>query len=298
MLLEDFLNYFRSVKNRSLRTCKEYKKCIDQMHVYIRTNRHDEEDELSFYRAVTKHDMIAYITFCDSVLKNDAQGRCLKISAARAFYQYLFEHDYISQNVMMAVPRPQRKVKPVKCMSLVDSVVLLQSATKHPIEFYRLRNTCMLTIFLNCAFRLSELANIKLKDVTNDAITVLGKGNKVRTVHINPAVRDTLNKYLQIRPSGDEMLFVDQYGKSITSGTIASIVKENIKRAGLNPTLSTHKLRHTSATLMHKYGNADIRVLQSVLGHASIATTERYLHVDTVQSINAVNGNPLASLIL
>lgn len=130
------------------------------------------------------------------------------------------------------------------------------------------RDHGIITIILNCALRLSELASLDIDQVDNEVISVVGKGNKERRIYLTPAAKKSINKWIQ------------------------NVVKKYIIASGLDPeSISTHKLRHTSATLMYKYGRVDIRSLQQILGHESVATTEIYTHIDEHQLQSAVNSN-------
>ena len=162
------------------------------------------------------------------------------------------------------------------------------------------RDYYILTIFLNCALRLSELAKLNIEQVESDIMTVIGKGNKERKIYLTPTVKQSINKWMKIRRSIDvdtNALFISRNNRRLTTRSIQNVVKKHIVAAGINPDgLSTHKLRHTSATLMYKYGHVDIRSLQKILGHESIVTTEIYTHVDDNQLYAAVNANPLAMM--
>ena len=148
--------------------------------------------------------------------------------------------------------------------------------------------------------RLSELVGINLSDIKEDTLTVLGKGAKERTIYLNNACLDALTKYLKVRPNCEELnglqpLYVSKRKKRISPKTVQYTVKKYIKIAELDPTkYSTHKLRHTAATLMYTMGEVDIRSLQEILGHESVATTEIYTHVNNNRLKDAVNRNPLA----
>jgi site-specific recombinase XerD len=117
---------------------------------------------------------------------------------------------------------------------------------------------------------------------------------------MTPAVKQALDQWLSIRNSmtvATNALFISRNHSRLTKRAIQNVVKKHIMAAGLNPEgLSTHKLRHTAATLMYKYGRVDIRSLQQLLGHESIATTEIYTHIDDGQLQAAVNANPLAMM--
>lgn len=163
-----------------------------------------------------------------------------------------------------------------------------------------MRDNCIITIFLNCALRLSELASLNIDQVNADILSVIGKGNKERKIYMTPAVKQALAEWLTLRATksiSSDALFISRNGGRLTTRAIQNVVKKHITASGLNPKgLSTHKLRHAAATLMYKYGHVDIRSLQQLLGHKSIATTEIYTHVDDSQLQAAVNANPLAMM--
>lgn len=152
--------------------------------------------------------------------------------------------------------------------------------------------------------RLSELTGINMNDIDfeNNKLTVIGKGDKERTVYLNKACVKAIHNYLAIRPhdgvsfASRNALFLSEQKKRISNRTVQYIVKQNLEGAGIDSNkYSVHKLRHTAATLMYQYGQVDIRALQEVLGHESIATTQIYTHVDNEQVRNAIESNPLAN---
>lgn len=164
------------------------------------------------------------------------------------------------------------------------------------------RNFAIITLFLNCGMRLSELVGINLKDIDYNEykLNVIGKGNKERTVYLNNACIEAIKNYVAVRPkdgikfNSKDALFLSERKERISNRTVQYIVKQEFKLAGIDPDkYSVHKLRHTAATLMYKYGNVDIRALQELLGHESISTTEIYTHVDNEQIRSAVENNPL-----
>ena len=153
--------------------------------------------------------------------------------------------------------------------------------------------------------RLSELVGINIKDIdfSENKLTVIGKGNKERTIYLNRACINAINDYLKERPHDSikaqdrDALFLSERHERISNRTVQYIVKQELAQAGLDTKkYSNHKLIHTSATLMYQYGNVDIRALQELLGHESISTTEIYTHVNNEQVRNAVESNPLANL--
>ena len=191
-----------------------------------------------------------------------------------------------------------------KYLSLDESMCLLKVA-QHEDNRNHIRDYAIITMFLNCGMRLSELVNINIKDInfTDSKLNVIGKGNKERVIYLNKACIKAINEYLEIRPKEKikydsvDALFLSERCERISNRTVQLIVKKELIKAGLDVNkYSVHKLRHTAATLMYQYGDVDIRALQELLGHESISTTEIYTHVDNSQVRNAVESNPLANL--
>ena len=159
-------------------------------------------------------------------------------------------------------------------------------------------------IFLNCGLRLAELVSINLSDLGSDFITVTGKGNKQRSVYINDVSKSAIEDYLKnernydnLTEDGRKALFVSAKGNRISRRMVQYVVENRLKAAGLgDKSYSTHKLRHTAATLMHKSGNVDVRVLQKVLGHKNLGTTQIYTHIDDEQVKTAIESNPLSKI--
>ena len=134
-------------------------------------------------------------------------------------------------------------------------------------------------------------------------MTVLGKGNKERVVYLNNACLDAINAYLAVRPrdgipvTDRNALFISRNHRRISPKTVQHIVKTYLEKSGLGGQgYSTHKLRHTAATLMYQHGDVDIRVLKDILGHANLGTTQIYTHVSDKQKKHAVDQNPLANV--
>ncbi|MEA4932782.1 MAG: tyrosine-type recombinase/integrase [Lawsonibacter sp.] len=176
----------------------------------------------------------------------------------------------------METPKQPKRI--VRCLTLEESVRLLIEAGSSSI-----RDNCIIIIFLNCALRLSELAALNVDQVNTDVLSIIGKGNKERKINMTPAMKQALTQWVRYRSSmavDTDALFISRNHRRLTPRAIQNVVKKHILAAGINPDgLSTHKLRHSAATLMYKYGHVDIRSLQQLLGHESIATTEIYTHV-------------------
>ena len=195
-----------------------------------------------------------------------------------------------------------------KYLSLDDSKKLLEATEDNQSDENKERDVAIITLFLNCGLRLSELVSINIKDIdfNENKLTVIGKGNKERTIYLNKACVNALKNYLTVRPKegvkvdskgSNKALFLSKRLERISKRTVQYLVNKELQRAGLDTSkYSTHKLRHTAATLMYQYGQVDIRALQELLGHKSISTTEIYTHVSNEQVREAVEKNPLADL--
>ena len=184
-------------------------------------------------------------------------------------------------------------------LSLEQSIELLNAVEGPNAE----RDRCILTLFLNCGMRLSELVGINISDVlrNNDTLRIFGKGSKERIVYLNEACQAAIEAYKPVRSqmagSSVSAFFVSNRRKRMSRETVHAMVKKTLLKAGLDPDkYSSHKLRHTAATLMLQNG-VDVRTLQEVLGHEHLNTTQIYTHVDNSELRLAAQANPLADYI-
>ena len=253
---------------------------------------------------ITLDDIHSYLFFLTNKFQSKPATRARKAASIRVFFKYLSQKGLISQNPAMNLETPKLGKRIPKYLSLDDSKKLLAVADSED-DRNRERDYAILTLFLNCGIRLSELVGINIKDIdfSENKLNVIGKGNKERTIYLNKSCVNSINSYLSVRPKtgikkgSEDAMFLSERLERISNRTVQHIVKQELLKAGLDTNkYSVHKLRHTAATLMYKYGNVDIRALQELLGHESISTTEIYTHVDNEQIRNAVEDNPLANL--
>ena len=181
-------------------------------------------------------------------------------------------------------------------------------ASNNDDKRYPERDYAITTLFLNCGMRLAELVGINIQDIKfeENQMTVIGKGNKERTIYLNKACIKAITEYMAVRPkngvkkdskNSDKALFLSERRQRISRRTVQDIIYRELQLAGIDTKkYSVHKLRHTAATLMYQYGGVDIRALQELLGHESISTTEIYTHVSNEQVRTAVERNPLADI--
>ena len=314
--LNSFLDYTATILNKSQNTVKEYNYDLNTFLKYIlyhfkMTNEKDLKQisirnmSLETVSKITLDDIHSFLFYLTNTYNSKAATRARKVSSIRVFFNYLCNKaGLIEKNPAQNLETPKLDKRIPKYLTLDDSKKLLE-AVNDMDDRNKERDYAIITLFLNCGMRLSELVGINIKDINfNDQkLNVIGKGNKERTIYLNSACMNAVNKYLAVRPHDNvkydskDALFLSERRERISNRTVQSIVKQELKRAGLDTNkYSVHKLRHTAATLMYKYGNVDIRALQELLGHESIATTEIYTHVDNSQIRNAVESNPLANI--
>ena len=314
--LNSFLDYTATILNKSQNTVKEYNYDLNTFLKYIlyhfkMTNEKDLKQisirnmSLETVSKITLDDIHSFLFYLTNTYNSKAATRARKVSSIRVFFNYLCNKaGLIEKNPAQNLETPKLDKRIPKYLTLDDSKKL-REAVNDMDDRNKERDYAIITLFLNCGMRLSELVGINIKDINfNDQkLNVIGKGNKERTIYLNSACMNAVNKYLAVRPHDNvkydskDALFLSERRERISNRTVQYIVKQELKRAGLDTNkYSVHKLRHTAATLMYKYGNVDIRALQELLGHESISTTEIYTHVDNSQIRNAVESNPLANI--
>lgn len=314
--LNSFLDYTITILNKSPNTIKEYNYdiAIFLKFIMIHFKLTSEKDYkkikindlgIEYIKKIKLEDIHAYISYMATTLKSMPATRARKVSSIRVFFNYLSQKaKLIDINPAQNLETPKLGKRIPKYLSLDESMNLLK-ATHDDDNRNKTRDYSIITIFLNCGIRLSELVNINIKDInfSDCKLNVIGKGNKERTIYLNKACISTINEYLKTRPNegikldSKDALFLSERKERISNRTVQTIVKNELRKAGLDINkYSVHKLRHTAATLMYQYGNVDIRALQELLGHESISTTEIYTHVDNSQVRNAVESNPLANI--
>ncbi|HSH51415.1 MAG TPA: tyrosine-type recombinase/integrase [Bacteroidales bacterium] len=280
ILIKEYLEYLKN-NDKSINTIKNYKVDLIDFEKYINNKNINitkvEEQHIEDYKKHLKDRSLASST------------RARKITAIKSFYKYLKRKHYISTNPAEDIIAPSIKKRNPVYLTLQESIKLVNT-TSDQDEPYRSRDKLMLLLFLTDALRAEELTNIKLTDIKENTLTVIGKGNKEREVFLNSDIIKALKDYLKYRHNVSEYLFISNRDKHISKRTVQYTVDKYLSKAGLDTTkYSTHKLRHTAATLMYKYGNVDIRALQEILGHESIATTQIYTHVDSEIKQDAAN---------
>lgn len=317
-ILRDFLSYHETVKAHSRRTVDEYYLDLRNFFRYMKQIRDpslsdkslDEVDimdvDLDFVASVTLTDIYGYMTYLsrdrirypnspNSEYGLNAASRARKIATIRSFYNYLTNKMHLlRENPVKDIDSPKLKKTLPKYLTLDESLHLLDAVDGKNQE----RDYCILTLFLNCGLRISELVGLNLSDVQGDSLRILGKGNKVRIIYLNDACKDALDRWLAVRRPiqgrDSNALFLSSRNERISRSMVHAMVKKRLGEAGIDSTqYSSHKLRHTAATLMLQNG-VDVRAVQEVLGHDHLNTTEIYTHIDNESLRVAAKANPLS----
>ncbi|MDE6838176.1 MAG: tyrosine recombinase XerC, partial [Acutalibacter sp.] len=311
-LVQQYAMYLRNIKGLSAKTVENYCMDLRTFFRFLKQSRQlvppktpmEEIDlrdiDLDFIRDIRTYDIFEFMNYVADDRNNVSSTRQRKSSALKSFFKYLTIHEnLLSENPTDNLTPPKAKKALPHFLSLEQSIELLNAVEGPDQE----RDRCMLTLFLNCGMRLSELVGINISDVlrNNDTLRILGKGNKERMVYLNSACLEAIDAYLAVRPKDGVIdrnaLFLSSRKQRISPKTVQYIVKKYLDKIGLSgPGYSVHKLRHTAATLMYRYGDVDIRVLQDILGHENLGTTEIYTHTSSRQMEDAINANPLAKV--
>lgn len=308
-LVQDYLTYVEAIKGHSSLSVLEY---ASDLRTYFRfmvkhkglfpADTPDNELDLTivdinFIKTITLNDTYTFLIYCKNERRNNEATRARRVVAIRRFFSYLSENlGLLPANPMKNLDAPKTKKSLPKYLTLDESKKLLSVISGKNKE----RDFAIVTLFLNCGMRLSELVSINYNDIKSDGtIVITGKGNKERTIYLNQACIDAITAYMKIRPNDkvkDRALFLSSRYQRINPRTVEIMVNKYIDMAGLGGRgLSVHKLRHTAATLMYQHGNVDVLVLKEILGHENLGTTEIYTHIQSDASKNAVDSNPLAN---
>ncbi len=316
--LNSFLDYSITILNKSSNSIKEYNYDLMMFFRFIKLhfnltseiefqNININDIDIGTLKKITLDDIHAFLSYITIHFKSKASTRARKVSTLRIFFKFLCKKEkLINVNPAQDLETPKLDKRLPKYLSLDDSKKLLNITSNEDNRNYA-RDYAIITLFLNCGMRLSELVSINVQDIdfSDCKLNVVGKGNKERTIYLNKACMNAISSYLPTKPIvskhdskySEKALFLSERKTRIGNRTVEHIVSKHLAAAGLDTKkYSVHKLRHTAATLMYQYGKVDIRALQELLGHQSISTTEIYTHVSNDQVRKAVENNPLSNI--
>ena len=317
-IVRDFASYKGSIQNCSQKTVDEYlfdlrtffryllskEQCIDPSSEEF-TKIDVSVVDLERLRAVRAEDIYDFLYYAGQQRGNQWSARARKLAALRALFRFLVNRKHLLEdNPTIDIDSPKPKKSLPKVLTLDESLRLLEAVEQDTESKFRTRDYAILTLFLNCGMRVSELVGINLSDIDSglQSLRVTGKGNKERIIYLNDACRTALKEYITVRTSpqytkiAERALFLSRLEQRISVKTVQAMVYKYLKLADLEAKhYSVHKLRHTAATLMYQTGNVDVRVLKEILGHEQLNTTQIYTHVSNADMEKAMAQNPLAS---
>lgn len=311
-VLKKFLGYLQTVKGKSPKTVEEYYIDLRTFFRYLKVHfgkvpKDAVFEEISIsdvgidmLKQVGLTDVFEYMNYLATVRGNHEAARARKASSLRHFFKYLINKTCeLESNNIEELETPKLAKRLPKFLTLEQSKKLLETVNLRG-EKSKERDYCILTLFLNCGLRLSELAGININDFREDGtLRVIGKGNKERIVYLNSACKNAVASYRKVRPNVKDRraFFISRQHNRISVKTVQALVKKYLELSGFGGMgYSTHKLRHTAATLMYQHGGVDIRILKDILGHENLGTTEIYTHISNAQVKNAIDANPLAEV--
>ncbi len=316
--VERFLKYKLVIQGRSVRTVSEYRSDLHLFFQYLiasKEGRPTEGEEFAaisiagvdtaFVKTITSLDILEFLFYIANTKENAPAARARKLSAIRAFFKYMVATEHVlEKNPAADIETPKKKTVLPKYLTQDESLDLLTAVAEDHESKNKERDYCIITLFLNCGMRLSELVGINISDIDKEmrSLRVVGKGNKERIVYLNDACRDALSSYLLCRTRAENIqdknaLFLSRLQKRMGRQAVQNVVYKYLREAGMeNKHFSTHKLRHTAATLMYQEGGVDVLALKEILGHEQLSTTQIYTHIGNKQLEEAVAKNPLADV--
>ena len=310
-IVKEYLFYLETIKIKSKKTDDEYYIDLRTFFRYLKKSRKLVPDDAEFedikiddvdinlIKSVTLNDAYEYMDYLYRERNNQSAARARKCSSLKGFFDFLYSKKHlINSNPIAQLEVPKRKKALPKYLTLEQSIELLNAVEGK----YKERDYAILTLFLNCGLRVSEMSGLNYTDIrTDNTMRVVGKGNKERVVYLNSACIDAISDYMKVRPvdgvKDKKALFISRNNQRMSVKTIQAMVYKYLAKIGLDAQgYSCHKLRHTAATLMYQHGGVDVRVLKEVLGHENLGTTEIYTHLSSEQMKNAADSNPLSKV--
>ena len=287
-LVEDFLQFLRHERGQADNTARTYALLLGKFVAWAETQQLADwaEVELKHLMAFLQHERARSLADAPkaSTRRLSSESVYLEIAALRAFYKFSENEKLLPLNIAENLSLPRRWKRLPKALSDAEIDTLLKAET--PPTPQSLCDDAILELAYASGLRLSELKNLRLEQLHLEAgfINVIGKGNKERIVPVGRTAVEALNRYLDagraklVTPKSPGNVFLSQRGTPFAAVTLWLHIKSRVRRSGIERNVTPHMLRHSFATHLLEHG-ADLRVIQELLGHANIATTEIYTHV-------------------
>jgi len=277
MIERQYHSYLKLERGLSANSVTAYELDFKRLKSYM-----DEHDIDVVYATFDNLQAFVFDTFKEI---KSAKTQARLISSIHSFYRFLLYHHYIEQDPseLLDMPRVEKHLPEVLSIDEIDAMIAQIDMSKPEGH----RNRAIIEMLYGSGLRVSELTELKLSDIYREEgyMRILGKGNKQRLVPISPVADEQFTYWLidrsklDIKPEAIDIAFLNRYGRQLTRAMIFTIVKRLAEAAGIHKNISPHTLRHSFATHLLQNG-ADLRIIQQLLGHESIVTTEIYTHVN------------------
>ncbi|WP_345759508.1 site-specific tyrosine recombinase XerD [Ligilactobacillus salivarius] len=286
-ILMDYLHYLKVERGLSENTINSYGIDLKLFLEYLR------ENEIPSFKQVNKEVIVNYMQ--SEKNNNKANSSILRsVSSLRKFFQYLAQEKIIEKDPMLLIDTPKKKQHLPQVLTKEEVEKLLRSPNTGQV--LGLRDRAMLELMYATGLRISEIINLKLEDLhlTMGTLQTLGKGHKERIVPVGDEAIKWVNRYLEeVRPKllkqkRSNYLFLNFHGNNLTRQGVWKNLKAEVRKAGIQKNITPHTLRHSFATHILENG-ADLRIVQELLGHADISTTQIYTHLSNKQLADIYN---------
>jgi len=277
ILIRSFVTYLKIERSLSINTIESYSNDLNKLANFLKPK------SISALK-VRLNDLKGFITSISEILSETSQSRI--ISSIKSFYKFLLIENLIQSDPSENLVSPKIARKLPNVLTVEEINLIIKSFGSNHIE---IRNKAIIEIIYGCGLRVSELTNLLLSNLflNQGYIKIVGKGNKERLTPIGSKAIESLNNFLtNVRPTlkindkFSDHVFINNRGKSLSRSMIFRIIKKYVLKANINKDISPHSLRHSFATHLVE-GGANLRVVQEILGHSSITTTEIYTHLDS-----------------
>ncbi len=277
-IVKGYVRYLKLQRGVSGNTLDAYQRDLRKLLDYLRVEQKD-------VREVTLEDLEHFSAGLHDIGIN-ARSQCRILSGIRSFFRYVQLDGYRDDDPTELLESPQIGQHLPEVLSPEEIDILEASIDLSKWEGHR--NRAIIEVLFSCGLRVSELVTLKLSNLylEEEYVRIMGKGSKERLVPISQRAIEELEfwfddrRLMRIKPGEEDYVFLNRYGSHLTRTMILIMIKRQAEAAGIKKTISPHTLRHSFATALLE-GGADLRVIQALLGHESIGTTEIYTHIDT-----------------
>ena len=277
MLTKEYHTYLKLERGLSPNSVAAYEQDLQRLTSYM------EQHNIDVVKA-TYEDLQAFV-FETFKSINSVRTQARLVAGIHSFYRFLLYHNYIQQDPseLLETPKKEHHLPDILTLDEIDSMIAQLDMSKPESH----RNRAIIEMLYGSGLRVSELVNLRLSDIYRQEgfMRIIGKGSKQRLVPISPVADQWLQYWLEdrskldIKPEYSDIVFLNRYGRQLTRAMIFTIIKTLAKQADIHKNISPHTLRHSFATHLLQNG-ADLRIIQQLLGHEDITTTEIYTHIE------------------